>query len=654
MKDRRIRRAALSVLLAAAVTMGTGSLFAVRADESSISDFTLPSMSGPYNINACFGAKSSELNFNWFSQSSNKATGKTSLLEYIPASQYSGSWPASGFTSVNAAQKTVTATENISKGATGTVLKTTDGTEDGYKDGVDNGTSPENEATGEYENTATATGLSADTKYAYRVSDGTTWSSVYTISTAPTDSVTFAAFGDPQMGAYDNASGTAKSNATGGHQNLTDDSTGWANMLNVVSQNKGLNFLLSLGDQINDYNYLGENVSGDTMGGGQWAQYLAYFGISSKDSSVLSNVIQRYPLVAFSGNHDHQMGEYYGYHYNQPNKSTLGATQYGNDGDYWFTAGPVLFMVLNANNYATADHDQFMTQAVNAVKGQNIKWRIAVWHQSAYSEGNHDSQNNATDPVLTIRNTWPAMMQKHGVDAVFQGHDHYYTRTAQMEDGIALDPTNNYSSEPYSWLTPTKSVNLPQGSTQTTGSSDMVPATTNPNATYATKSYPNTVTDPKGIVYFTLDSGSGSKYYNYDGISSTEQTTGSATDHSFSVVGWQGYLPSYTLVNATGTSLSVNTYALGSTTSTSISEQKQIDSYTINKTSANTGNSSGNSTTTTSTSNSSKATSAAASASNPYTGDDTESGMTSLLLGIGALASLGGACFMVLRRKKAR
>lgn len=664
---RKAGKIALSVLLAATVSVGTGSMLVAQADTSAISDFTLPSITGPYNINACFGTNATKLNFNWFSQSSNKATGTTSQLQYTPAGNYTnGAWPTTGVTTVNATQKTVTATENISTNAPGFVLPGTNGKSDGYGDGVINGAAPQNKATGEYENLATATGLAANTQYAYRVSDGTNWSPVYTISTAPTDSIQFAAFGDPQMGAYDNASKTKPSNATNGHQNIVDDGNGWANMLNVVSQNKGLNFLLSLGDQINDYNYLGENVSGDTMGGGQWDQYLTYFGIKPANNNggtygTYSNVMQSYPLVAFSGNHDHQMGEYYGYHYNHPNQSQLGGTQYGNDGDYWFTAGPVLFFVLNANNYATADHDEFMADALSAAKaeGLNTKWKVAVWHQSAYSEGNHDSQNNATDPVLTIRNTWPAMMQKYGVDAVFQGHDHYYTRTAQMQDGIALDPNNNYAAEPASWLTPTTSVNIPQAATQTSGSSNAAPATTNPNATYAAKAYPTSVTNPQGIVYFTLDSGSGSKYYNYDGISSTEQTTNLPTDHSFSVVGWQGYLPSYSLVTATGTSLSVNTYALKSTTDTNIADQQQIDTYTINKTSANGGSTTTSAATTGTAATGTSATGASAagvstaSVGNPHTGVDAQGNLASSALSIGAIAALlGGATLVVLRKKK--
>jgi len=101
-------------------------------------------------------------------------------------------------------------------------------------------------------------------------------------------------------------------------------------------------------------------------------------------------------------------------------------------------------------------------------------------------------------------------MDKYGVDVVLQqGHDHYYTRTAQMLGGNVIDPTTG----------------TPETLKDNTSS---IPGTTNTNATFGTKAYPASVTNPKGTVYFTLDSGTGSKYYNLN--------NGASTDHSFSVV----------------------------------------------------------------------------------------------------------------------
>lgn len=629
LKYRKAGKIALSIALAATVTVATGSLLVANADTSSIADFTLPTVNGPYDINAGVGSNVTQLNFNWITQK--KATTQ---VRYAPASSLNsdGTLPSDA-TVQKANQSAVVATEKISLSSS--VLSGVDGSNDGTNDGKTNGKTPAAASTGEYSNSATVINLKASTKYAYQVSDGTTWSKVYTISTMPTDSVHFAAFGDPQIGAFDNSSGSAKSAQTNGHKSVMDDETGWSNMMNMMSQIKGLSFLFSMGDQINDYSYLINPNNKDSSGNlndGQWYQY-QYF-----TSPNGSSVVQSYPLSVFMGNHDHQMGEYYGYHYNQPNKSNLGSTQYGNDGDYWFVAGPVLFINLNANNYATADHDQFIAQAIKA--NPNVKWKVCSWHQAAYSEANHNTNNTTDDPVITIRNTWPAMMDKYGIDVVLQGHDHYYTRTAQMLGGNTVDPTTG------------KVVSL----TDNTGSA--IPGTTNTNATYATKAYPSSVTNPKGTVYFTLDSGSGSKYYNYN--NGTTQTLNTPADHTFSVVGWQGYVPSYSDAQFTDNTFTIKTY---STTDYKLADQQLIDSYTITKTASTTSSSTSSadssstnassSTTSASTSNdSATASTATSSESNPDTGVN-QGNVAANFASLAAIAALlGGASFVVLRKKK--
>ncbi|MDR3600534.1 MAG: metallophosphoesterase family protein [Desulfosporosinus sp.] len=553
LKNSKTGKIALSVLLATAVMVSAGSLSQAKADispivdTSAIADFALPNVTGSYNINVGVGSDPTELDFNWFTQSLG-----TTQIKIAPTSTMSGkSFPASAITQT-AAQTAVTATESINQDET--LLPDANGVAavSNYQDNVFNGKLPAAALTGEYANKATVTGLTASAKYSYSVSDGKgNWSPIYTVSTLSANSVSFAAFGDPQIGAFDDSKGTAKSDPTGGHKSVTDDKTGWSNMLKLVTQNKNLNFLFSMGDQVNDYNYL---IQPSNAADGQWYQYNYFF-----NPDATNNYIQDIPLAAFSGNHDHQMGEYYGYHYNQPNRSSLGATRYGNDGDYWFTAGPTLFIVLNANNYGTADHDQFMDQAVKA--NPNVKWKVAVWHQSAYSEANHNTSNDIEDPVLTIRNTWPKLMDKYGVDVVLQGHDHYYTRTAQMLGGNVINPV---TGDPEILKDNTSSI----------------PGTKNTNATYGTKEYPASVINPKGTVYFTLDSGTGSKYYNLN--SGTNDSIGGSSDHSFSVVGWQGYVPSYSYVTFTDKTFTIKTY---STTDYTLNKQSLIDSYTISKTS---------------------------------------------------------------------
>lgn len=495
----------------------------------------------PYNINFQMGGNSSEMRFNWFSNYNNG-----SELQIAKASDVqNGQFPSSS--TINGTTSQVTDTQSV-------------------ENNPGNPNEPAVDAStgkNEFANRASASGLTPSTKYVYRVGDGTTWSPTYSFTTGnPSNGFNFAVFGDPQIGAFD-----SNKHSSLPHSSLSDDQNAWANTLKEVTSNP-VDFLFSLGDQVNDYSALSK----------QQDQYKSFFNPDAN-----KNFFQSYPLVAFEGNHDHQMGTYYSFHYNHPNLSPLGQTSNSNvnnnDGDYWFTYGNVLFMVLNANDALdTAAHDQFMKEAIAA--NPNAKWKVAAWHQSAYSEANHSDTNSADDPIMTIRKTWPKLMDKYGVDIVLQGHDHEYTRTFQMYGGTPVDTNKT-----------------------------------------------NAVANPKGTVYFTLDSGSGSKYYDFK----------STSDHTFSSVFWQQYIPTYSYVTMNDSKFTINTVR----TDTGAS----IDNYTITKTSASNTPSQGtaanntNSTSTNASANASANTPSNNSASgsqisNPKTGDNSSSNF--------ALASLAG------------
>lgn len=512
-KNTKAGKIALSLAIAAAVTVSTGTLF--KANAAQISGFTLPDITttaygdnGAYNINVAPGSDATSLGFTWFSQSQGEAKLRIALKGA----------DLSAVTPITAEQLTVTATVGANKGDTG-----------------------------EYSNKATATGLTPNTEYDYQVSnDGTNWTTTQTVKTLKSDGVSFAAFGDPQIGAFDDNSAHTKSKSAIGHANVGDDESGWGKMLNYVTGQGKFDFLFTMGDQVNDYNTL-DNGSQD----GQWWQYNYFFRPNG------SNIFRNIPLVAFAGNHDNAMSDYYGFHYNQSHLDTLGATTAGNDGDYWFRSGPVLFLVLNANNPATASHDEFLTKAIS--QNQDAKWKVAAWHQSAYSEASHASPTAGDDNavIMQIRNTWPKMMDTHNIDVVLQGHDHFYTRTAQIYDGtpILADGTK----------TPVDSTDwLDKADVTTT-------ATNNGNAvTSGKKDYTTDATNPQGTVYFTLDSGSGSKYYDWQ----------SDADHSFSVKSWQGYIPTFSNVSFTDDKFTIDTYAVN----TSTLSNTPIDHYSITKT----------------------------------------------------------------------
>jgi acid phosphatase type 7 len=489
------------------------------------------SASAPYNIDVGIGSNETEIRFNWLSN--NSAAGELQIAK--TGDIKSGSFP-----------------ENSTKQATVEKATATEGVLDNPKN-TDHPISSFTDESGaalqdEYSNKVTVDGLAPNTSYTYRVGDGTTWSKNYTLQTqATTNGFSFAAFGDPQIG----ASG-----------NLGSDQAGWANTLKkVYTQFPTVNFLYSMGDQVNDYDHL-------------YTQQKEYNSFFNPDSSI--DYLQTHILAAFSGNHDFQMGKYYSYHYNQPNLSTLGQTKSNNvddnNGDYWFRYGNTLFMTLEGNNfYDVSAHDAFLKQAIAA--NPDVKWKVVAFHQAPYSEANHDGSTEADDDIMFMRQNWPNLMDKYQIDIVLNGHDHYYTRSFQMYGGSPVNTTKTKQ-----------------------------------------------VTNPKGTVYFTLDSGSGSKYYKYN----------TTADHSFSAFGWQNNVPTYTYAKVTGDTFTLTTYPTNSNT--------PIDTYTITKSSASPA--AANTATTT----------AASTASNPRTGDSGSGTYTIIAIAAAALL-IAAACGIALKRK---
>ena len=326
---------------------------------------------------------------------------------------------------------------------------------------------------GWYQNRVTATGLKPNTAYVYRYGNGTEtgWSNVYSFNTGNPNSFAFLAVGDPQLGAAEEPTGTP---------GLAADTMGWqTTMGDATTLFPNASFMLSVGDEVN----ASTQATQDN-------EYAAYFSPSQ---------MQDLPVANVCGNHDYYVGSYYGDHYNLPNQSAqYGATQFGNDGDYWFTYGNALFMVLNSNTMDVATHDTFIGQAIAA--NPNAKWRIVSFHHSLYSEASH--VNDAD--VQWRRLTFPAVFDKYKIDVVISGHDHSYTRTYQMLGGVPQKKQTYYNGS---------------------------------------------VLHPTGTVYFTLDSGSGSKFYQF-----------TVPEQAYSAFRWQQNVPTFSYVTVNTSGLSIVTY----------------------------------------------------------------------------------------------
>jgi UDP-2,3-diacylglucosamine pyrophosphatase LpxH len=358
-----------------------------------------------------------------------------------------------------------------------------------------------------YQNKVTVKGLEMSSQYAYRVGYDTVWSGINTFKTHNPASFNFIAVGDPQLGA----------SISGAHAipeqkaNIEAyDSIGWQKTVTTITQQvPEASFIVSMGDQIESYLSLSVNDR----------EYTSFFAPLE---------LLGIPIATVCGNHDFALGSYFGYHYNLPNQSHYGEAN-GNDGDYWFAYGDALFMVLNSNVPNIATHEAFIDQTIRA--NPFAKWRIVCLHHGLFTAAEHCYDND----VNFRRATYTAVFDKYGIDIVFGGHDHQFSRSKQIFNGQPVPDLKQRVAQDSSI----------------------------------------TVFDPKGTVYMDLNSGTGSKFYDRN-AKFTDTTTNVVTMPAWNAKFWQNYEASFSSVSVDMFHLSIVTYSVNDT-------RHPIDSYTIVK-----------------------------------------------------------------------
>ena len=250
---------------------------------------------------------------------------------------------------------------------------------------------------------ASVTGLVEDTTYAYRVgSEARGWSTTYEFATQKFDGdYSFLLVGDPQIG----ASG-----------NVANDQAGWESTLDSAETKfPNTEFIFSAGDQV-------ENAGNET-------EYNAFLAPSQ---------LTKFPIAPINGNHD-VGSKAYEQHYNTPNwDPTAGPATSGSSsgGDYWYFYKDVLFITLNSNSQNTASHKAFLEKVV-AEQGAKAKWKVVGFHHSIYSVASHATDSD----IIARRSVLPTILSDLGIDLVLMGHDHVYTRSYLINDGVVSEST---------------------------------------------------------------------------------------------------------------------------------------------------------------------------------------------------------------------
>lgn len=322
--------------------------------------------------------------------------------------------------------------------------------------------------------------FSQNTTYYYQYSiDTQNWSEVQKYQTHSFSNFQAVLVGDPQIG----ASG-ANGQDTLDDTDIAINTYSWNQTLNAALGKNGIakdaSFILSAGDQI-DYSSADKYHIREQ----EYAGFL--------NPSVLRNV----PLATTVGNHE-SLGDDYQLHYNNPNASSLGETESG--GDYYYSYGDALFIVLNSNSRNVEEHRQLMNKAVSSHK--DAKWKVVLFHHDIYGAGSSHSNIDGAN----LRILFAPLMDEFDIDVCLTGHDHSYARTYQIVDGKVIE-TNGVSESA------------------------------------------STAYNPDGTLYIAAGSATGSKYYTLE-----------ATKQYYLAERSNNPIPTFSTIDFTNNSLTIKTY----------------------------------------------------------------------------------------------
>ncbi len=190
----------------------------------------------------------------------------------------------------------------------------------------------------------------------------------------------------------------------------------------------------------------------------------ASYGLQSEYKGLSSALkLKSIPIASTIGNHD-QKGVAYKTFGVKPNEKTTGLVNTYIGGDYWFTKGDVLFLVMNSNNASGIDHRSFVKEAVKA--NPDAKWKIMMAHHDLYSGRlPHRESENAL-----LRLLWTPIADEFGIDLVLLGHSHYYTVTNVIYNQKTVQPYAETMTDPEGTIYMVSgSITRPRGEDDETG-----------------------------------------------------------------------------------------------------------------------------------------------------------------------------------------
>jgi len=148
------------------------------------------------------------------------------------------------------------------------------------------------------------------------------------------------------------------------------------------------------------------------------------------------------------GNHDNRTakvetgtGGYYDL-FTMPTQGEAGGVPSKTEGYFSFDYGNIHVVSLNSSDrehydvnviknedgsvtYSGAPMAQWLE---DDLASSNAEWLIVIFHHPVYGKSGHDSDTEYN--MVKMREVFVPILEKHGVDLVMMGHNHFYTRTA--------------------------------------------------------------------------------------------------------------------------------------------------------------------------------------------------------------------------------
>ncbi len=381
-------------------------------------------------------------------------------------------------------------------------------------------------------NHVTVAGLKENTSYWYTVEKNGVRTEPAAYATKSFSTVKMLYVGDPQVGASKGQpqNGEKLVNTAGAANTAArNDGFAWDRTLKLaLAQNPDLSFIISAGDQVNKTGKPKEE---------EYAAYLA------------PEVLKSLPVATTIGNHD-SLNPDYMYHFHNPNATQNGLTEAG--GDYYYSYGEGLFIVINTNNYNVAEHEKTIQEAVKS--DPDAAWRVLTFHQDIYGTGLDHSD---TDGMI-LRTQLTPIIDKYDIDVVLQGHDHTYSRSKLLYgDGkthSGYEFRLNAEGSDYDWdhaynLSANQAIPLDPEDAAGQG---LLTAFQEDNLCYTIETAGgNAVTNPKGTLYMSANSATGSKFYEL--INPQQDYIAQRS---------QNWLPSYSVITMTKDSFAIDTYQI--------------------------------------------------------------------------------------------